>query len=91
MPGEYNDIYSGTDNSNRDEFYSWRAMHDEKNAEDLLRSHQAVTEYWREYNDRRESMYDYVKGQQWTDEELQLMRNKRKAPVVFNKIIGSVR
>jgi len=91
MPGEYNDIYSGTDNSNRDEFYSWRKMHDEKNAEDLLRSHQAVTEYWREYNDRRESMYDYVKGQQWTDDELQLMRNKRKAPVVFNKIIGSVR
>lgn len=83
--------YSDQVQKNRDEFYSWRGMHEEQNAEDLIRSHQSVVQYWKSYNDRRERMYDLRKGNHWTEEELQVMRDKRKAPVVFNKIVTSVR
>jgi hypothetical protein len=76
---------------NTGQFYSFRGMHEEMNAEDLIRSHDAVEQYWSSYNDTREKMHDFRKGKQWTDEELRLMKWKNKAPVVFNKIISAVR
>lgn len=76
---------------NAGELYSWRAMHNNTNAEDLIRSHDASAQYWNQYNDKREMLHDFRKGKQWSDEELRLMKWKNKAPVVFNKIISAVR
>jgi len=76
---------------NTGEFYSFRGMHEEMNAEDLIRSHDAVEQYWKSYNDKREMLHDFRKGKHWSDEELRLMKWKGKAPVVFNKIISAVR
>lgn len=76
---------------NHGEFYSFRGMHQNLNAEDLIRSHDASVQYWSPYNDKREKMHDFRKGKHWSDEELRLMKWKGKAPVVFNKIISAVR
>jgi len=73
------------------EFYSWRELHKQKYAHDLIRNHDAVEQYWQAFNDKREVMYDMRKGKQWTPEELQILKEKKKTPVVFNKIINTVR
>ena len=76
---------------NAGEFFSSQALHQELDAESLIRSNDSVVQYWSSHNDKREIMYDFRKGKHWTPEELQLMRWKNKAPVVFNKIISAVR
>lgn len=73
------------------EYYSWRELHKQKYAHDLIRNHDAVEQYWQEFNDKREEMYNFRKGRQWTDEELALLKEKKKTPVVFNKIINTIR
>lgn len=71
--------------------YSLNGLHLSQNAKDLIDSHNAVQEFWSPYNDKREELHDMRKGKQWTDKELEIMRRKGKAPVVFNKIISAVR
>lgn len=73
------------------QYYSWRELHKQKEADDLIRNHNAVEQYWSEFNDKREEMYNFRKGRQWSDEELALLKEKKKTPVVFNKIINTVR
>lgn len=72
-------------------FYSHRATHKMESAGDMIRSHDDVVEYYETYNDKREQMERFRKGKMWTEEELDIMRRKGKAPVVFNKIIGPIR
>lgn len=73
------------------EFYSWRELHKQKYAHDLIRNHDAVEQYWQSFNDKREDLYNFRKGKQWTDDELALLKEKKKTPVVFNKIINTIR
>lgn len=73
------------------EYYSWRELHKQKNAHDLIANHDAVEQYWSAFNDKRETMYNFRKGRQWNDEELALLKEKKKTPVVFNKIINTIR
>jgi len=70
---------------------SWRGLHVEDNAEEMIRSHEAAEQYWHTRNDLREKTHDYTKGKTWSNEELRLLKNKKKAPISFNKIITSVR
>lgn len=71
--------------------YSFRDMHVIKDPWDLVDSHESVSEYWEGYNDKKEELFKFRKGDQWTDDEKRLMSWKKKAPVVYNKSIGAVR
>lgn len=71
--------------------YSFRGMHVIEDPWDVVDSHESVQEFWSDYNDKKEELFKFRKGDQWTDSEKRLMRWKKKALVTFNKTIGPVR
>ena len=74
-----------------EQLYSVANLHKQKNAEDFLRSHDSVKTWYTGRHDNRELYHNFLKGKQWTDDELTLLERKKKAPVVFNKLKPSER
>lgn len=58
---------------------------------DLLDSHSKVIAYWKEKNDIAEYLIGFSQGAQYTEEELQAFRNKRKLAVTLNRLKASER
>lgn len=62
-----------------------------QDAADLYRHNLLVKNYWADHHKALEENLDYLVGKQWTPEELELFRRKKKAPVVFNLLKASER
>lgn len=62
-----------------------------KNPDDLIEHHRFVTGFYKDRNSNRELNHNYVRGNQYTPDELAKYRDKRKDPIVFNQIKTSER
>lgn len=60
-------------------------------AQDLIRHHRFVREYFEQYNNNREVNHNFLRGFHYDDGELRKYRDKRKTPIVFNEIKTSER
>jgi hypothetical protein len=60
-------------------------------AQDLLKHHRFVREYYDPFNTNREVNHNFVRGYHYDGDELKKYRDKRKTPVVFNQVKTSER
>lgn len=74
-----------------DEFASVGDLHREQEPRELIDSHYGVIDYWSENNSKRELCYDWRRGKHWDEDEEAEMKELKKAPVVFNKGMSSLR
>lgn len=65
---------------------SYLELHKAADGSELIRSHDAAVEYYSGFNDNRELYHDFVKGNHWDEEELQVLKDKNKAAISFNKL-----
>lgn len=65
---------------------SYLELHKAADGSELIRSHDAAVEYYSGFNDNRELYHDFVKGNHWDSEELQVLKDKNKAAISFNKL-----
>jgi hypothetical protein len=60
-------------------------------ANDLWYHHQQVRTYYSDLNTKKREAFDFLRGVQWNDEELNRFRQLNKAPVVLNGLKTSER
>ena len=62
-----------------------------EDSQDLITHADYVVDYYRESNKKRSMCHDFLRGNQFNDRELTAFKNKRKTPIVFNKLKSSER
>jgi len=60
-------------------------------ANDLIRHHRFIREYYQEFNNNREINHNFVRGFHYDGDEVRKYRDKRKTPIVFNQMKTSER
>lgn len=65
-------------------------MHEAKKSDKIAKSAKLAVEKWREYFkfniDQYHRMHEFVLGQQWEDDESEMLKSFKKVPLQFNKL-----